>query len=200
MRPLAAAVVAGLALLTAFGHPRVLEAQVGDGCALDLQVGTAVPAGVLADMEPVGWTAGAGLACPGSRSVLVGGRLEATSLDDLLFLGAVGTLGFPIVRGDSGAGLFVVPEIQAGIVSQSTLGLIIPELPPRESLADEVVMTAGAGIRIGLGARGGVPFFLSGRWRVHFNGAEDFQFGDFRQPGFGVLHYFTLGLGAAIGL
>lgn len=199
-RPLAAAVVAGLALLTVIGQPRVLDAQVGDGCELDLRAGTAAPVGVLAEMEPVGWAAGAGLSCPWGRSVLVGGRLEATSLDDLLLSGAVGTLGFPIVRGESEAGLFVVPEIQAGIAAQGTSGLIIPERPPREYLADEVVVTAGAGVRIGLGARGAVPLFLSGRWRVHFNSAEDFQFGDFRQPGFGDLHYFTLGLGAVIGL
>lgn len=183
--------------------PNQGEAQVGGSCLLGLRGGLAAPVGVLAAMEPAGWTGTVDFTCPVSSSLEAGAQLEVSGLEDLVFASALGTVGLPLVEGGVASGLFLRPQLHAGVAYQiAYVGAYIPERPPRETLAEEFVFTGGAGLDVGFAPSGFVPVFVGGRWRVNLNDSDDFigfqHFPDV--PGFGELHRFTVSAGVLVGL
>lgn len=179
------------------------EAPVGESCLLGFRGGLAAPVGVLAEMEPAGWTGTADFACPVGESLEAGAQLEVSRLEDLAFTSVLATVGLPLVEGGTAYGLFVRPQLHAGVAYQvADVGAYIPERPPRETLAEEFVFTGGAGLDVGSDPPGFVPVFVGGRWYVNFNNSEDFNgFQHFPDvPGFGELHRVTVSAGVLVGL
>lgn len=190
-----------IAWVFALALPKRGPAQVGKGCLLGVRGGLAAPVGVLAEMESAGWTGATDFVCPVSGRVEAGAQIEVTGLDDLVFASVLGTLSVPLVRGGTSSGLFVRPQLLAGATYQAYTGIIIIPGRPREDLADDVVFTAGTGLDAGFDPEGFLPVVVGGRWRLHFNESEDFQFGDFPVvPGYGELHRLTVTAGVLFNL